>query len=436
MLRVGVEDLTLQILVLDLGEPHIFLGKAVDPPSALAAKNALSLLQELGAIECRWEKESDDEERCSDLQVSVELTALGFHLATLPVEPRIGKIMIYGAILGCVNDALTIAASMSSKNFFASSFDNRTAADEVRKSLSMEDSDHLTVLAVFNEWQEKRAKRGNRQAQEFMRENFLNRGALFQMEQLRKQYSKLLVDIGFLSKNFALSKYENVRSGDSSLIRAVLCAGLYPNVIVAPKSLVNSGSKQQISEVPFQTKRRGEVYLHPCALKSSATSVDSRYCCFHEIVKTSKVYVRDCTTVSPFALLLFGGALDVYHREGVIAVDQWLKFRIAAKPATLVKYLRSQMESMLLRKIVSPGEDQESSVSADALIKAVGTLLQSEKATVQRNPEAGRNDGAEIVRPWRGSHYEGTAGPGRSAGRGRSRGNRSRGGRGGGRSHG
>jgi ATP-dependent RNA helicase DHX57 len=43
------------------------------------------------------------------------LTALGYHLATLPVEPRVGKMMLYGAIFGCVEPALTIAASMSGR---------------------------------------------------------------------------------------------------------------------------------------------------------------------------------------------------------------------------------------------------------------------------------------------------------------------------------
>ena len=189
ILRVGVEDLTLQILVLDLGEPHKFLGLGIDPPSPLAMRNALTLLEELGAVECKWNSEDPSIELCSQLDVSIELTALGFHLATLPVEPRIGKIMIYGAILGCVEAALTIAASMSSKNFFASSFDNRQAADEARQALAMDNSDHLTVVAVFNEWQEVRAKRGNNKAQKFMVENFINRSALFQMEQLRRQVS-------------------------------------------------------------------------------------------------------------------------------------------------------------------------------------------------------------------------------------------------------
>ena len=82
--RVGLEDLVLQILVLDLGEPSQFLTKAVDPPSDLSIKNALQLLESLGAAECEWDSESES----AAMQVTTSLTALGYHLATLPVHPK------------------------------------------------------------------------------------------------------------------------------------------------------------------------------------------------------------------------------------------------------------------------------------------------------------------------------------------------------------
>lgn len=132
MLRVGLEDLVLQVLLLDLGEPSIFLTKAVNPPSALAIKNSLTMLAGLGAVECEWgetlvkQKEptsmNNEEEAsgCNTLQVASGLTALGFHLATLPVDPRVGKMMIYGALFGCTDPALTIAAAMSARSPFMS----------------------------------------------------------------------------------------------------------------------------------------------------------------------------------------------------------------------------------------------------------------------------------------------------------------------------
>eukprot|EP00957_Ditylum_brightwellii_P009525 718855-Ditylum_brightwellii.AAC.1 len=187
----------------------------------------------------------------------------------------------------------------------------------------------------------------------------------------------------------------NSNSENVHLLKAILCAGLYPNIIVAPRSLVWPGNdrKKQVGECAFQSQK-GEVYLHPCCISFKEKGLDNRYCCYHEIVKTSKIYVRDCTTVSEFALLLFGGNLKVYHTHGVATVDSWLRFRIAAKPATLVKDLRAQMESMLLRKIVSPDDDVTNSPEGKALIYAVSSLLEKETKEI---PD---RSAADIVRPW------------------------------------
>jgi HrpA-like RNA helicase len=48
-----------------------------------------------------------------------ELTALGHHLAALPVDVRVGKLLLLGASFGCLDPILTIAAALSYKSPFA-----------------------------------------------------------------------------------------------------------------------------------------------------------------------------------------------------------------------------------------------------------------------------------------------------------------------------
>ncbi|KAG7344957.1 ATP-dependent helicase HrpA [Nitzschia inconspicua] len=459
MLRVGIEDLVLQILVLDLGEPTAFLKKALDPPSDLALSNSLKMLEQLGAIYCHWQqnvrfadpKPADKDSEETSLRVNSELTALGFHLATLPVDPRVGKMIIYSSMLGCVDPLMTLAASMSARSPFVSPFSQREQADEARRKFSDETgSDHLTILNAFNQWTEMRLSKGNNRAvQVFLKDNFLGRLTLFQMEDLRRQFRSLLVDIGFLSSDFRLNDLNhasNANSNNIGLIRAVLCAGLYPNVIVAPKSVISSApprpSDKKMGEVPFRSRTKGEVFLHPSTIAFEELRLDSRYCCYHELVRTSKTYVRDCTTISPLALLLFGGALEVYQSHGVCSVDGWLKFRIDAKPATLIKYLRNNMERMLLEKILHPQQDVMATKEGKALIDSISRLFESEEASTA-HPTTSQNDGiSKIVHPWtayedepgtsgNNSHRSGHGdrqGTGRGRGRqGRVRSNRGRG---------
>jgi uncharacterized membrane protein YgcG len=267
---------------------------------------------------------------------------------------------------------------------------------------------------------------------------------LFQMDESRKQYAKLLVDIGFLPRGFRLTGKEhgaNSNAQNLGLVKAVLAAGLYPNIIVAPPSIVNGTSKQTANGVAFKSRNKGDVHLHPCTILFTAKRLDSRYCCFHEIVKTTKMYIRDCTTVSPFALVLFGGALRVYPDQGVASVDNWLKFRIGPKPATLVKFLRSQMENMLLQKIIDPQNTASDHPEGKALVESVSTLLRIEGQMPA--PSFKRPEKPETTRPMQEGRQEDIQGHSRDAngggrqqnGRGRG-GGRGRGSRGGGRSQG
>ena len=391
MSRVGIEDLVLQVHILDLGDPCSVLARAITPPSAVAMRNSLKFLEELGAIECQWQSHFDETGTCASLiETKTELTPLGFHLATLPVDPRIGKVIIYGALFSCIEPALTIAAAMSSKSPFISSFDNRDAVDRARESLSVHGSDHLTILNAFDKWKTARISKGDRAASKFARDNYLNWHALIQLEEIRNQLSPLLRDIGFLSSTgrFAgdktvpmpLDDAANVNSTNMGLVTAVLCAGMYPNILVAPRALTvgNGRDSKQAGEVAFQRRKQGDAYLHPSVLSFSSKRLPSRYCCYHEIIQTKKLYVRDMTVVSPFALLLFGGKLQVYHTDGIMTVDTWLKFRISRIAATLIKYLRSEMETMLLQKIVSPSQSLTGIPHTKAIVDAICALFLQE----------------------------------------------------------
>ncbi len=81
----------------------------LQPPEPKAVLAAVAVLREVGAL-------AEEQE---------QLTALGTHLAALPVEPRLGKLLVLGACLGCLAPVLTIAACMSYKSPFAAPLDKQ-----------------------------------------------------------------------------------------------------------------------------------------------------------------------------------------------------------------------------------------------------------------------------------------------------------------------
>jgi ATP-dependent RNA helicase DHX36 len=72
----------------------------------------------------------------------------------MPLEPRVGKILIYGALLGCIDPALTIAAAMSlSRSPFLTPHERRQEAATARADFVRDRSDHLALLRAYEAWE-------------------------------------------------------------------------------------------------------------------------------------------------------------------------------------------------------------------------------------------------------------------------------------------
>ncbi|CAI5532993.1 unnamed protein product, partial [Closterium sp. Naga37s-1] len=136
LLRAPLHSLCLQIKTLGLGNIGEFLGKAIQPPEPLAVDNAIELLEDVGAL--------DKDEN---------LTPLGRHLTALPLEPRVGKMLVMAAVLSCVNPVLTVGATLSEREPWVRPADKREVADSVRLRFAGDDcSDHFAAVRAFEGW--------------------------------------------------------------------------------------------------------------------------------------------------------------------------------------------------------------------------------------------------------------------------------------------
>jgi len=174
--------------------PTLFPRSAIEPPEEEAVDHVLEALQELNALTTdgkvihtaaptsnrsgkggkRGVQVPQGAPQRQLVAASVEeLTPLGVHLAALPVDPRIGKMMLFGAIFRCLDPVLVIAASLAFRSPFLSPMDKREEADKVKCSFHPK-SDHLTLYAAFRQWQQ--ARRLGKQAENnFLFDNFLSR---------------------------------------------------------------------------------------------------------------------------------------------------------------------------------------------------------------------------------------------------------------------
>uniref|UniRef100_A0A7S3DCS6 DEAD-box helicase OB fold domain-containing protein n=1 Tax=Palpitomonas bilix TaxID=652834 RepID=A0A7S3DCS6_9EUKA len=156
----------------------------------------------------------------------------------------------------------------------------------------------------------------------------------------------------------------NVYSHKEGVVRAVVCAGLYPN-IAKLKSAATKGSP------PSFLDEEGSIDLHPSSVAFQAERFRTSWVVYHEKVKTTKVYLRDSCSISPFAVILFGGKLSVDHQGGTIAIDSWIKFAMSPKDAVRLKRLRHELDSILLDVVKTPNvlpPSAQTSVDATAVI--------------------------------------------------------------------
>jgi HrpA-like RNA helicase len=199
--RVPLEQLCLRIKVLGFpGTVASVLAKVMEPPAAEAVEKAINILVELDAMD----RGGPDRE---------QLTSLGHHLAALPTDVRIGKLLLYGAMLGCIDPVLTIAAALSYRSPFIAPFDKRREADESKRQFSKEvlalqasrgqvlgagrgqQSDHLTLLVAYNQWN---ALRGMGKKYAFCHQRYLHAKTMDMIAQTKRQFVELLSDARFL----------------------------------------------------------------------------------------------------------------------------------------------------------------------------------------------------------------------------------------------
>lgn len=369
--------------------------EALEPPSEEAITTAISLLFEVGAIE-------GDE----------ELTPLGYHLAKLPVDVLIGKMMLYGGIFGCLSPVLSIAAFLSYKSPFVYPKDERQTVERAKLALLTDklggasdlndgnrQSDHLVMMIAYKKWEKILRENGVKAAESFCNSYFLSSSVMYMIRDMRTQFGTLLADIGLidLPKNYQIggkwkgkldswfsdtSQTFNMYSNHSSVVKALLCAGLYPNVAameegITDKALVSlrrsTGSASNNCPIWYDGKR--EVHVHPSSVNSSSKAFQYPFLVFLEKVETSKVFLRDTTIISPYSILLFGGSMNIQHQDGIVTVDGWLKMAAPAQTAVLFKELRSTLHSILQDLIRKP---QTATASDDAVIKSIVHLLVEE----------------------------------------------------------
>lgn len=327
--RTPLHELALSIKLLRLGSIHQFLSKAIEPPPLDAVIEAEALLRDMKCLD-----ESD------------ELTNLGKILARLPIEPRLGRMMILGNIF-LVGDVMGImsAYSGSYSEIFALDMGHRRLSNHQRNLAGFRCSDYAAMANATQQWLNAR-NRGEDEEIRFCEWKGLQLPTMRMTWEAKRQLLELLNQAGFPEETMLQSKIDPSQPDPSfDLVLGLLCAGLYPNVCFHKE-------KRKV----FTTESKAAL-IHKTSVNCSNLKVTFPYpfFVFGEKIRTRAVSCKQMSMVSPINLILFG-CKKVDYVDGLVRLDNWINLEMSPEDCSVVCGLRKALEEILVRAVAQPEE--------------------------------------------------------------------------------
>jgi ATP-dependent helicase HrpA len=185
ILRTNLASVILQMKALRLGAVEEF--PFVEPPDSRMIKDGYETLHELGAIDDKG-----------------ELTRLGSHLARLPIDPRIARMVLAAVSENSLREILVIAAALSIQDPRERPVAAAEKADIAHKQWHDENSDFLALLNLWKSYQENAKHLSHSKLRKWCQERFLSYLRMREWEDTHQQLHALLGDMGFHESGIAL----------------------------------------------------------------------------------------------------------------------------------------------------------------------------------------------------------------------------------------
>jgi ATP-dependent helicase HrpA len=268
ILRSSLASVILRMKTLHLADVETF--PFIEPPLARAIADGYQLLQELGAV---------DEYN--------QITPLGTKLAKLPLDPRVGRMILAALDNVCLTEVLIIASALSVQDPRDRPMEHQQAADEAHKKFADEKSEFLSYIKIWR-WFENAIehKKTNRQLQDNCRTNFLSQLRLREWRDVHSQLLTIVKEQGW-RLNEAPATYEN--------LHMALLTGLLGNV----------GFKME-DDPGFLGARGIKFNIWP---GSSLSKKPGKWIMAAELVDTTRLYARCIAQIQPEWLEKIGGHL-------------------------------------------------------------------------------------------------------------------------------
>jgi ATP-dependent RNA helicase HrpA len=311
ILRTNLASVILQMAQARLGDIARF--PFVEPPDAAQVGDGLRLLTELGAIESEPRGSSSSQPGAAhqegttgstgggrrrnqpDRGGQVRLTPVGHQLARLPVDPRLGRMLVEAERQGCLREAQAVVAGLTVQDVRERPADKQEQADALHRRFFSDDPeggadarDPSDIAALLRLWRYLRRGRKERSGNAFRRmcrAEYLNFLRVREWEDLHEQLRTVCRDLG-LSRNTEPAGLDRVHI-------AVL-SGLLSHVgLLDERSAAKSGERRRRGPREYLGARGSRFAISP---GSAAARINSPLVMAVELVETTRLWAR---TVAP-----------------------------------------------------------------------------------------------------------------------------------------
>jgi ATP-dependent helicase HrpA len=256
ILRTNLASVILQMAALGLGEVEEF--PFLDPPDRRSIRDGVDLLVELGAL-------SDG-----------RLTQVGRQLAQLPIDPRLGRMVLAAVENGALREVLVIAAALSIQDPRERPADRQEAATQAHARFRDKDSDFLSYLNLWHYLMEKQKELSGNQFRKLCRSEFLNYLRVREWQDLHSQVRQVARTLGGSL---------NSTPADPKAVHTALLAGLLSHV----------GLKDP-EKGDYLGARGARFAVFPGSTLFRRTP---RWVMAAELVETTRLWARVCARIEP-----------------------------------------------------------------------------------------------------------------------------------------
>jgi len=266
--RTNLASVILQMKALGFGDIEAF--PFVDPPDQRMIKDGYRVLHELGAVD--------------GLR---KITKLGRKLASLPIDPRVGRMLLESAHGGCLRELLVIGAALSVQDPRDRPLDKQQLADEAHAMFADEKSDYLGMLNLWDFLQEKRAHLTRRKFERLCREHFLAPSRVREWYDIHTQLRTQMHELGYR---------DNTKPASYEMVHKAVLSGL----------LSHLGFRTTGKNRDYLGARNTHFHIFP---GSSQFKQQPKWLVAAELVETTRLYARGVAQIQPEWLEALAGHL-------------------------------------------------------------------------------------------------------------------------------